>query len=212
MKNLQKKFKKYLVEIIILTIAIFISVISLIIFLNSSSQKEEIKISETKNQITSVKKIFVDISGSVNKPGLYQLNNNSRIKEAIDKAGGLSDDADKGYFNRNFNLARFLSDQEKIYIPSVWEVQNGYFIENPQTLNYIQPINQQSIVFNSDSRQNLININQASLDELDTLPGISKVLGQKIIDNRPYQSLEDLINKKVINKSVFEKIKDLISL
>jgi competence protein ComEA len=212
MKNLQKKFKKYLVEIIILTIAIFISVISLIIFLNSSSQKEEIKISETKNQITSVKKIFVDISGSVNKPGLYQLNNNSRIKEAIDKAGGLSDDADKGYFNRNFNLARFLSDQEKIYIPSVWEVQNGYFIENPQTLNYIQPINQQSIVFNSDSSQNLININQASLDELDTLPGIGKVLGQKIIDNRPYQSLEDLINKKVINKSVFEKIKDLISL
>jgi len=212
MKNLQKKFKKYLVEIIILTIAIFVSVISLIIFLNSSSQKEEIKISETKNQITSVKKIFVDISGSVNKPGLYQLNNNSRIKEAIDKAGGLSDDADKGYFNRNFNLARFLSDQEKIYIPSVWEVQNGYFIENPQTLNYIQPINQQSIVFNSDSSQNLININQASLDELDTLPGIGKVLGQKIIDNRPYQSLEDLINKKVINKSVFEKIKDLISL
>jgi len=212
MKNLQKKFKKYLVEIIILTIAIFISVISLIIFLNSSSQKEEIKISETKNQITSVKKIFVDISGSVNKPGLYQLNNNSRIKEAIDKAGGLSDDADKGYFNRNFNLARFLSDQEKIYIPSVWEVQNGYFIENPQTLNYIQPLNQQSIVFNSDSSQNLININQASLDELDTLPGIGKVLGQKIIDNRPYQSLEDLINKKVINKSVFEKIKDLISL
>jgi len=212
MKNLQKKFKKYLVEIIILTIAIFVSMISLIIFLNSSSQKEEIKISETKNQITSVKKIFVDISGSVNKPGLYQLNNNSRIKEAIDKAGGLSDDADKGYFNRNFNLARFLSDQEKIYIPSVWEVQNGYFIENPQTLNYIQPINQQSIVFNSDSSQNLININQASLDELDTLPGIGKVLGQKIIDNRPYQSLEDLINKKVINKSVFEKIKDLISL
>jgi len=212
MKNLQKKFKKYLVEIIILTIAIFVSMISLIIFLNSSSQKEEIKINETKNQITSVKKIFVDISGSVNKPGLYQLNNNSRIKEAIDKAGGLSDDADKGYFNRNFNLARFLSDQEKIYIPSVWEVQNGYFIENPQTLNYIQPINQQSIVFNSDLNQNLININQASLDELDTLPGIGKVLGQKIIDNRPYQSLEDLINKKVINKSVFEKIKDLISL
>jgi len=212
MKNFQKKFKKYLVEIIILTIAIFVSVISLIIFLNSSSQKEEIKISETKNQITSVKKIFVDISGSVNKPGLYQLNNNSRIKEAIDKAGGLSNDADKGYFNRNFNLARFLSDQEKVYIPSVWEVQNGYFIENPQTLNYIQPINQQSIVFNSDSSQNLININQASLDELDTLPEIGKVLGQKIIDNRPYQSLEDLINKKVINKSVFEKIKDLISL
>lgn len=207
-KKIRKKIKKYLVEIVILTIALIIAVISLIIFLKSQEDSSSSIISQkTENQ--SLTKIYVDVSGSVNKPDLYEATNNTRLKELIQRAGGLSDSADKDFFSRNFNLARIVIDQEKIYIPSIWEVQNGYFTESPQTLNYLYPLvnNQQSLINN-----NLININSASIEELDTLPGVGKITAQKIIDNRPFKALEELIDKKIINKSVFENIKNLITL
>lgn len=206
--KIRKKIKKYLVEIIILTIAFIIAVISLIIFLKNQEDSSSSIISQ-KIETQSLTKIYVDVSGSVNKPDLYEAPNNARLKELIEKAGGLSDNADKNFFSRNFNLARIVVDQEKIYIPSVWEVQNGYFTENPQTLNYLYPLvnNQKSLTNDS-----LININSASIEELDTLPGIGKITAQKIIDNRPFEALEELLNKKIINKSVFENIKSLITL
>lgn len=206
--KIRKKIKKYLVEIIILTIAFIIAVISLIIFLKNQENSSSSIISQ-KIETQSLTKIYVDVSGNVNKPDLYEAPNNARLKELIEKAGGLSDNADKNFFSRNFNLARIVVDQEKIYIPSVWEVQNGYFTENPQTLNYLYPLvnNQKSLTNNS-----LININSASIEELDTLPGIGKITAQKIIDNRPFEALEELLNKKIINKSVFENIKNLITL
>lgn len=207
-KKIRKKIKKYLIEIIILTIALIIAVISLTIFLKSQEDSSSsIIFQKTENQSST--KIYVDVSGSVNKPDLYEATNNTRLKELIQKAGGLSDNADKDFFNRNFNLARIVVDQEKIYIPSVWEVQNGYFTENPQTLNYLYPLvnNQKSLTNDS-----LININSASIEELDALPGIGKITAQKIIDNRPFKALEELIDKKIVNKSVFENIKNLITL
>lgn len=204
---MKKILKKYLVESLFLLIAIIFTIISLIIFFqNKTENQEEIfSIKEEKNILKE--KIYVDISGSVKKPGLYQLNNGSRLKEALDKAEGLSENADKNFFYRNFNLARILADQEKIYIPSVWEVQAGLFSETPQQINFIYPNIQQTI-----SNQDLININEASIDELDALPGIGKITAQKIINNRPYQNLEDLINKKIVNKTTYEKIKNLITL
>lgn len=207
-KKIRKKIKKYLIEIVILTIALIIAVISLTIFLKSQEDSSSsIIFQKTENQSST--KIYVDVSGSVNKPDLYEATNNTRLKELIQKAGGLSDNADKDFFNRNFNLARIVVDQEKIYIPSVWEVQNGYFTENPQTLNYLYPLvnNQKSLTNDS-----LININSASIEELDALPGIGKITAQKIIDNRPFKALEELIDKKIVNKSVFENIKNLITL
>lgn len=207
-KKIRKKIKKYLIEIIILTIALIIAVISLIIFLKNQEDSSS-SIIYQKNENQSSTKIYVDVSGSVNKPDLYETTNNTRLKELIQKAGGLSDNADKDFFSRNFNLARIVVDQEKIYIPSVWEVQNGYFTENPQTLNYLYPLvnNQKSLTNDS-----LININSASIEELDALSGIGKITAQKIIDNRPFKALEELIDKKIVNKSVFENIKNLITL
>ena len=106
-------------------------------------------------------------------------------------------------------MARIVSDQEKIYIPSIWEVSNGFFIENPQTINQVSSLisNQQSAI-----NKSLININSSTLEELDSLPGVGKVTAQKIIDNRPFKALEELINQKIITKSVFEKIKNLIEI
>ncbi|MGB9882972.1 MAG: helix-hairpin-helix domain-containing protein [Microgenomates group bacterium] len=211
-KKVAKKLKKYWLEIIFISIAGFITTVSLFFYLKTKEDSQTPIITQTKateNQTKFKKEIWVDVSGSVNNPGLYRASNNTRLKDIIDQAGGLSDQADKGFFYRNFNLARFVSDQEKIYIPSYWEVQNGYFVENPQLINNSQA---NLLPFNNENSTNLVSINNASIDELDTLPGIGKTLAQKIINNRPFQSLEELLTKKIINQSTFEKIKDLISL
>ena len=83
-----------------------------------------------------------------------------------------------------------------------------------QILNFLQPVQpvQPAGDFTNQSTQStLININTASFEELDTLPGVGKVIGQKIINNRPYSSIEELQTKKIVNKSTYEKIKDLIT-
>lgn len=89
-------------------------------------------------------------------------------------------------------------------------------MENQRTLDYISPQNiTQAEIISQNPSQNItekISINQASIEELDALPGIGPVTGQKIINNRPYQNFEELLTKKVVNKSTFEKIKDLIRL
>ncbi|MFH0979761.1 MAG: helix-hairpin-helix domain-containing protein [Candidatus Roizmanbacteria bacterium] len=207
MEKLLKKLKKYRVEAVLLTIAFLIAVVSLLIYLNTYQNETEEEIITNPVSQTNPTKIFVDISGSVNKPDLYEASNDTRLKEIIKKAGDLSGDADKSFFARNFNLARIVSDQEKIYIPSVWEVNNGYFVENQQTLNYISQTNNYSLVNNDSS---LINLNSATIEQLDTLPGVGKITAQKIIDNRPFGALQELIDKKIVNKTVFENIKGLV--
>lgn len=195
-----------------LVIAFLITVASLIIYLQSyeNSEKEIIEMASTSIQPTVKPEIiYVDVSGSVNKPDLYEASIGTRLKKIIEKAGGLSDNADKDFFARNFNLSRIVADQEKIYIPSVWEVNNGYFIEDPSMINYSISAKNDSQNINS---QSLININSAMIEELDTLPGVGKITAQKIIDNRPFKALQELIDKKVVNKTVFENIKNLVTI
>lgn len=211
MDDLKKNLQKYLVEIIILSIALIVAISSAVIYFKFPEDRfEEISPlpDEALAKSGTAQKIFVEVAGAVNKPDLYEASNMTRMKEIIHKAGGLSENADKDFFSRNFNLARIVTDQEKIYIPSVWEVANGYFNEDQKTINNILSPNNQSQITNN---QSLININTASLEELDTLPGVGKITGQKIIDSRPFKALEELTNKKVVNKSVFENIKNLIT-
>lgn len=215
-KIINKKFKKYRIEIALLCIAFFLTIVSLIIFLgeNNKSEENEILITKKTNQESfTKKKIFVEISGAVAKPDVYEITFGTRLKDILIKAGGLSDNADKDFFYRNFNLARIVNDQEKYYIPSLLETANGIFIENKRTIDYTLPaIYEKQLALFEDNQTDLININNASLEELDQLPGIGKVTAQKIIQNRPYQSIEELLTKKVVNKSVYEKIKELVTI
>lgn len=210
-----KKFKRYQVEVFLLSLAFIITIISLILYQKNESPESDL-IKETQSpyqkENSSPRKIFVDIAGAVNNPGMYEATLGARLKDILTLAGGLSDEADRIFFQRNFNLARIVTDQEKIYVPSSWEINSGIFIENSRTLDYISPQNISPSENNSSNSVEKININQATIEELDTLPGIGKVTAQKIINNRPYQSIDELLTKKVVNKSTFEKIKDLISL
>ena len=210
-----KKFKRYRLEIFLLSLAFIITIISLILYQKNESPESNL-IKETQSSYqkenSSPRKIFVDIAGAVNNPGMYEATLGARLKDILALAGGLSDEADRIFFQRNFNLARIVTDQEKIYVPSSWEINSGIFIENSRTLDYISPQNISPSENNSSNSVEKININQATIEELDTLPGIGKVTAQKIINNRPYENIDELLTKKVINKSTFEKIKDLISL
>lgn len=194
-----KLFNKRKLEFSFLGIALFTSIISAFIFF---SQNEEQEIDEiTTSSEETPRKIYVDLSGSVVKPDVYQVASGTRMKEVIDQAKGLTDEADKVFFARNFNLAKILSDQEKIYIPSFSEINAGIFSETSEFL-----VN----TADSDSNSLLIDINSASTEELDTLDGVGKVTAEKIINNRPYTNIKDLLNKKIVKKNVWEKIKDYI--
>jgi competence protein ComEA len=139
--------------------------------------------------------ITIDVSGAVKKPGVYRFSVGTRAIEAIEKAGGFSKKADNDWIAKNLNLASKLADGEKVFIPA------------KGSSNPIQTTTGSV----SGEVSGKININTASESELDTLYGIGPVRAGKIIANRPYTSVEDLLTKKVLGEATFEKIKDKIS-
>lgn len=145
------------------------------------------------------KQITVDIEGAVIKPGVYTLKEDSRIQDALIAAGGMSDTADRGKIAKGLNLASKISDGGKIYIPFVGEAAE------------IAQSGTSSQAVMGDATGGLININTASASELDSLSGVGPATAEKIISNRPYEKIEDILSKKAVGASVFEKIKAKIS-
>lgn len=137
------------------------------------------------------RQILVDVSGAVQAPGVYRLAESARIEDALAKAGGLRQDADISFVSQSINRAAKLVDGQKIYIPPKGSQQS-----NSQT---------------GSSQSSMVNINSATLTDLDKLPGVGQVTAQKIVDQRPYSTTEELKTKKVVSESVFDKIKDRVS-
>jgi len=158
--------------------------------INFSGNQPEVQILGEENTDNSGKEeLVVEISGEIQKPGVYNLTPGSRINDLLIAAGGLSVNADRDWVVKNVNLAQKLTDGAKIFIPAVGE--------NSQTDN--------------QAVEGKININTASEAELDMLWGIGPATAQKVISGRPYQKTEDLLNKKIVKTNVWEEIKDKIS-
>lgn len=191
-------FKKYklVIGIGIVGVILFVyGLISLFASSNTSPSKFSQDNSASKAQVFTTPEantIKIDIEGAVAKPGVYKLDFDSIIQDGLVSAGGLSENADRDYVAKNINLAAKLTDGAKIYIPKIGE-------------------NISQTVLGAETKNGLININTASEDSLDSLPGIGKVSADKIISGRPYTKVDDLLSKKIITSSVFNKIKDLIS-
>ena len=148
--------------------------------------------------------ITVEATGAVISPGVYKLPGDSRIDDLLIAVGGLTADADRNWADKYLNRAAKLADGQKIYIPKVnehSEVLSAKSGGGDQTT---------SSSFSSDS-SGLININTASLTQLDSLPGIGPVYGQSIIEHRPYSNVEELLSKGALKSSVYQKIKDRVS-
>lgn len=159
----------------------------------SSLQKPNSREFPKESMLEGQKFILVDVSGAVLKPGVYQLNQSARVEDAINAAGGFSDAANDEYISKYLNLAQKLVDGNKIYIPVAGEQFSG-----SQTGAVVT------------STQVKVNINLSAQSELEALPGIGPVTASKIISDRPYQKIEELLDKKIVNKTTFEKIKGQI--
>ena len=174
-------------------------------------QQEETTLKEEKNSGESqeaediqeeTSAIWVDVSGAVKNPGVYKLENDARIFQAIEAAGGFSEDADLQWLNQ----AAEISDGEKIFV---------YTTEETQTLKE-QGISSEQEKENAEKAEEAkININQASLEELQEIPGIGEARAQAIIAYREetggFGSIEDIQQVSGIKGKTFEKIEPYIT-
>lgn len=167
---------------------------------NTTLEKEEDKKS----------KIVVHITGAIKNEGVYELEENSRVADIIDIAGGLTSEADI----RNINLASVLDDGVKIYIPKVNDKDNEIIDNIDMGISKEQNNSKNSNNSNDISRNHKININSASQTELESLPGIGAATAKKIIDyrkeNGKFNSIEDIKKVNGIGESKYNKIKSLI--
>lgn len=197
-------WSKFRFEATAIAISTGIIIISLLFFLKASRTRPKVVISQnsrnTKDQKNQEVKIVVDLAGAVEEPGVYEVTEGARLKDALVLGGGLSAEADRQYIARYFNLARVINDQEKIYIPSSDEVKEVPANFTPQVQGG-----------STTTVKGKININSATASELDSLPGVGKVTADKIISGRPYGSIDELQSKKTVSKSTFNKIKELIT-
>lgn len=142
--------------------------------------------------------LVVDVKGAVQKEGVYQLPAGSRVDDAIKQAGGLTENADK----KSVNLAQKLSDGSVVYVASQGE--NISVVSAPTATGGSEGI-----------ATGKVNINRASLSELQTISGIGAKRAQDIIDYREtsglFQSVDDLKKVSGIGDKTFDKIKELIT-
>jgi competence protein ComEA len=143
----------------------------------------------------------IDVAGAVRQPGIYQLAPDSRVQVAIEAAGGVLDEADL----RGLSLARSLQDGEKLYVPAQGET--------PPLLPTPEP----SLSGEKEAPAEIgfpINVNQASVEALEALPGIGPKTAQAIVDYRqasgPFPTVDSITAVKGIGQGTLEKIRALI--
>lgn len=172
-----------------------------------SEDVTDMQVSETTTQIQTedsqdfvedveeLKEIPVYVCGAVNHPGVYYLSVGSLKKDALELAGGFTEDACREYVN----LAEVISEGEQIYFPTLSEIDTW------------EPIYNVSGASPEDDR---VNINSATREQLMTLPGIGQSKADAIIAYRekygPFQTTEDLLSVSGIKDGVYQKIKDYI--
>lgn len=223
MQYIMKYTKQYALYIIITLLGIIIVLGTL--FLTKSDPvlaQDEIE-KPIQEERPNNSKIKIEIKGAINNPGVYELDQNSRVIDAIDASGGLREDANTSLIN----LSKKLSDEMVIIIYTNEEIENYETSKIKTEYVYIEvescpdKINDACIKEyqgenNEQNEQNngLINLNTASLDELTSLPGIGEAKAESIIEYRnkqSFNSIEDIQHISGIGISLFEKIKDHIT-
>lgn len=203
-------------------------------FFNFEKNKEEIVIETNikEEEVTDLQKekklvrdtsescsIYVDVSGALKEPGVYCLPTNSLIIDAVNKAGGFTNNIAYKYVSRKINLAQKLVNNQKIYFPFQEEMICKEIPFLPAVEESKIAIENSGIISNNSESNNnqennntsqCININSATTTQLQTLNGVGEAIAQKIISGRPYQQIEDIKNVQGISTTLFNKIKDKI--
>ena len=216
MKIILDYTKKYSIYIVI-SLLVIITILTTLFF----TKTEPVLASNNKTIIPKKEKVTntikVEIKGAVNNPGVYELEDSSRVIDAINISGGLREDANTNLIN----LSKKLKDEMVIIIYTNEEIINYNESKIKTEYVYIEvencpdKINDACIKEYNDTSQNkLVNLNTASLEEITSLPGIGESKAKTIIEYREKQkfnSIEDIQNIKGIGASLFEKIKENIT-
>lgn len=161
-----------------------------------SNKSNEISQAETEDQL-----VTVDVKGAVKKPGVYQLQSNSRVHDALEKAGGLTDEADL----KSVNQAQKLSDEAVVYVAKVGE--------NAVDVTTSAPASATSGT--GQAKSALVNLNTATEADFQTISGIGQKRAQDIIAYREangrFKSVDDLKNVSGIGAKTLEKLKEYVT-
>lgn len=191
MQNISTKMK------IVIAVVVVIIATTVGIYMYKQTQENTVSYygNEEQSEETHIRQITVHITGAINNPGVIIIEEGARIVDALEAAGGETEEAD---VNR-LNLAYVLEDGEKLYIPSKNEEEQEYITQGKD---------------NMSEGQSKININSAQIEELITLPGVGEATANKIIEyrkeNGKFQKIEDLKNVPGIGDSKYENIKTMI--
>ena len=202
---------KYIIIAIIILVALVVSyVLSLD---NKEVSAENVEI--TKTDVTNVtSKVYVDIKGSVKKPGVYQVPADSIVWDIVNLSGGFT----KNAYTKNINLSQKVKDEMIIYVFSKSEMSkmnNTVKTDTACTTNVINYDNCITTEKNAtETSTSLVNINTASKEELMNVSGIGASKADSIIAYRiktPFSKIEDIMNVSGIGESLFDKIKKYIT-
>ena len=159
---------------------------------DSTDEKED---GNQKEEVVEQDLITVDVKGAVKSPGIYDLPVGSRVNDAVQKAGGLIDNAD----SKSINLAQKISDEALVYVPTKEEAPNQESYSNATG--------------NKESKK--VNLNKASLEELKQVKGLGAKRAQDIIDHREsngkFKSVDELKKVSGIGAKTIEKLKEYVT-
>lgn len=178
----------------------------------ASSTKEKVMVTNAVNttrveETTTImpQNCYVDIKGEVLRPGVYEFSCESRMQEVIKKAGGFTEEADE----TKINLAQKISDQMQIIVPNLNSKQEGGVTEGNSGKGNL------SNTTPSNLKQGTVNINTATLEELQTIKGIGKKKAEAILQYRKehgaFRTKEDLLQVKGIGKKALEAIESQVN-
>lgn len=215
-----KFIKKHKGKIFIIIFIIFTAytVIDTYSLKEPKEEKKEVTIKKQakEDKETVSQKVLIDVKGEVNTPGVYELTVDNTVIDAIKKAGGLTSQSDTS----NINLSKKLEDEMVIIVYSKEEINEmNKEIECPPCNDVcVTKEDEKALLEEKETEEKItgkVNLNEADIEALQTLDGIGEVKAKAIIDyrdkNGPFKQIEDIKNVSGIGDSVYEKIKDNIT-
>ena len=218
-KNMLKKEIYSQKNMILIVIVLIIIIVGIYLYINKTNEEDDAYIfDDSKNEIVNnaiqneiedntieekdeQEKIIVHVTGSVERQGIVSLNKGQRVIDAIEASGGATKEANTSLIN----LAYVLEDGMKIYVPSKDDNKDTEFIVSGYS---------EEVKSTEKKKQEKVNINTATLNELENLPGIGESIANKILTyrnkNGKFKNIEDLKNVSGIGESKFNNIKNYI--